>query len=60
MTKKTLLLFLKALIVGIILNVGMQQASTDEITAANEQFDHVGIQQTVKHTPSLIKANYIK
>lgn len=58
MTKKTIFLFFKALIIGLILNLGVQQASNVELQAANDQIASPKVEQAVIHTPAAIKAKY--
>lgn len=58
MTKKTISLFLKALIIGLVLNFGVQQASNVELQAANDQITSPKVEQAVIQTPAAIKAKY--
>ncbi|MCB0163854.1 MAG: hypothetical protein KDI79_06495 [Anaerolineae bacterium] len=57
MTKKTIILFLKALIIGLILNVGVQQASKIDQVASSEPLTSPQIELQTSHTPLVIKAN---
>ena len=58
MTKKTIFLFLKALIIGVVLNLGVQQASNIELQAATDQITSSKVEHAVIHTPVAIKAKY--
>lgn len=57
MTKKTILLFLKALIIGLILNIGVQQASKIDQIANNKPLSGPQIELQTSHSPLIIKAN---
>ncbi|HRV92469.1 MAG TPA: hypothetical protein P5526_09940 [Anaerolineae bacterium] len=57
MTKKTILLFLKAFIIGLILNIGVQQASKIDQIADNEPLLTPQIELQTSQTPLIIKTN---
>lgn len=57
MTKKTIILFVKAFIIGLILNIGIQQASKIDQIANNNSLSGPQIELQTNHTPLVIKAS---
>ena len=57
MKKKTVFLFLKALIIGLILNFGVQQATTIELTRVDEQLTTPKIERSANLIPAIVKTS---
>ena len=55
MKKKTVLLFLKALVIGLILNFGVQQATTIELTHVEDQLTAPKIDRSANLIPATVK-----